>query len=571
VYCYATVFVVVTLPCLLLLRYRVWLRYTWLTWLTTSTSSHKQAAQEQQAKRASKLALLQKRTKRECSLPSLVAKAGPPPNKSLQSKVKLPTSKVLKSFPVGPPVAPPVASPPPRKKHKNGTTVKTPSPSAKEIQTVTPSVTQDHSSLSYSIQEGSKDDDEELALAVVDDEELALAVVDGFDADYDYNDLLTQVQGNITLEQQHDTLDHKENMAPSIKNLQKENDALTKKLYDCEHALTKKLYDCEHLLENREGELNAAKKKLSVMQAAGGGIDPAKWDEMMEEMDELKEKLKTEGEFGKYHSAEIKKYKAEIATLKEQGEKPGSQSDPEELINSQKEVAFLKIQLNKTLESAATLQKNLNEALAKDVGGITVEEVLKLKKELANVKLANKAAKKVLEDKVKSLKDLRQQLAARPQEAPLVPVDPLTLDWDKDYKEWTKSELYTGIQVAVDDFKETKKENEKLREQCQQLMDALKSTGKAAKVEMVDSVKQAARDALRDVVWRKTKLVTSRKEQEVEKLTGYVYDLIVEEKKVSPRFTKAEFHRIYQKDLMKHFSNIRSQTQTAVTNACFGE
>lgn len=125
----------------------------------------------------------------------------------------------------------------------------------------------------------------------------------------------------------------------------------------------------------------------------------------------------------------------------------------------------------------------------------------------------------------------------------------------------------------VNDFSKTNKENEKLREQNQQLLDALKSTGKAANIEMVDSVKQAAWNALRDVVWQKNKLVTSRKEQEVEKLTGDVYDLIVEEKKVSfgPRFTKAEFHRIYQKNLMKHFSNIGSQTQTAVTNACFGE
>lgn len=186
---------------------------------------------------------------------------------------------------------------------------------------MTPSVTQDHSSLSYSIQEGSKDNDKELALAVVDNKELALAVADRFNNNYDYYNLLTQVQGNITLEQQHDTLDHKENMAPSIKKLQKENIALTKKLYDCEHSLN-----------FRDSELNAAKKKLSAMQAAGGGIDPAKWDEMMEQMDELKEKLETEGELCKYHSGEIKKYKDEIATLKERGEKPGSQSDPEELI-----------------------------------------------------------------------------------------------------------------------------------------------------------------------------------------------------------------------------------------------
>jgi hypothetical protein len=557
---------------------------------------------------------LNKRKEREVALAPVVAVKGPPPAKA-HRKPKLPTSKVPKSFPV----ASPVASPPPTKKHKKGTTVKTPSPSsaAKEIRTVTPvantqgpGVTEDHSSVTCSIlaHDDSSDTEQEV------DDEVA-------------QDLFTQVQDQVTLEQLLDTLDIEGNMPPTIKELQAE----VKKLSD-------ELFDVNRSLGIRDGELASAQWKLSVMTSKGDGIDPKAVDHLKDEIEDLKEKNRAEvgladwlrkqvekhkdllNEEVKKHQEVLqelaKKHQAEIATLKDGAAQADFPFDPDQLVESQKKVvvsekkvAKLKIDLCNTATTAGTLQKQLNEARAEKLAGMTVgkvqdlkaelkaakalaqtlqkelnetraekigemtvEEVQDLKKELDCVKSANKAAQRVFETAKKTIKDLKDQLAkASQQEGEVEEVDRDKLDWDKPIKDWTKGELITGMLVKEDDYDELEAKYNETAEYARGLQAALKSTGKASKAEMRPFITKAAREALKEVVFRKTKLLSSRKTDEVRRMTDEVYDLIKEACAFNKTFTKEEFYRIYHKNLMQYFSDIRSQTQTAVAKACFGE
>lgn len=117
---------------------------------------------------------------------------------------------------------------------------------------------------------------------------------------------------------------------------------------------------------------------------------------------------------------------------------------------------------------------------------------------------------------------------------------------------------------------------DKLNKIVSECLGELKKKGKALKCEMAKEVVGPAKDALKEVVYRTTKLVNSKKDEELKAMMQQIYDEIKEERgfedEDSPDdyCTFDDFHRIYKDELMKYFNQIRQQTQTACQSAVLG-
>ena len=126
---------------------------------------------------------------------------------------------------------------------------------------------------------------------------------------------------------------------------------------------------------------------------------------------------------------------------------------------------------------------------------------------------------------------------------------------------------------------ELHKSNEQKRSKLEECYKVLRQKGKAILAEISPQVKQAARAELKEVVFRKVKIVNTKSPDAVENFIGMIYDGIKEERmfeaKTLPNstqknpdyLTREEFQRIYQKDLLNYFSTLRSTVQTSCKEA----
>ena len=149
-----------------------------------------------------------------------------------------------------------------------------------------------------------------------------------------------------------------------------------------------------------------------------------------------------------------------------------------------------------------------------------------------------------------------------------------TLDYNKPWKQWTRPELMAGVSHAVDCYKEKADRVDELEKLVDTYQTQLQKTGKSFEEEVDNDVLEEARCALKTVVFRKSKLISAKKESEVTKMTNAIYDLIkgkfgFEEK--GSLLSKLEFNRIYKKKLLVYYSGIRSTLQSSIKNAVYGE
>jgi hypothetical protein len=131
------------------------------------------------------------------------------------------------------------------------------------------------------------------------------------------------------------------------------------------------------------------------------------------------------------------------------------------------------------------------------------------------------------------------------------------------------------LKDAAETNKGLAKRNEILGKKLEEAYKELKKQGKSAQSEIKAQVNKAARDYVKDVVFRTTKLVSSKKPSEVTKFMSKVYDGIKDElglvdKKSDDYLDFDDFHRIYQGKLLGYMSTQRSNVQQACLKAVVG-
>ena len=255
---------------------------------------------------------------------------------------------------------------------------------------------------------------------------------------------------------------------------------------------------------------------------------------------------------------------------------------------AQNEIGFYEKQ-NKSLKASLTKSKG------KD-GGIELQHSLnKTKKALAEESKAKQALQRDLRASQKANAELRKEL------------DNAKAGNDGDVPEDSKQRIYdleqdliaasTFRERARDNMKEAVKERDAALKMCDDLRQSneakrlkleecykvLREKGKAILAEVSPQVKQAARTELKEVVFRKVKIVNTKSKDGVEDLMKMVYNGIKEERmfeaKTLPNSTQKnpdyltfdDFQRIYHKDLLQYFSTLCSTVQTACKEAVMGK
>ena len=258
----------------------------------------------------------------------------------------------------------------------------------------------------------------------------------------------------------------------------------------------------------------------------------------------------------------------------------------------------LKIAKNEASHYANQL-KSLKASSKGKGGGKEVDIALaKAKKALADEAKAKQALERNLRAYQKSNEDLKKQLEEAKKSVTLGDDDSCTpQDYLSKIDELQEAlnEQVKSKDAAIAKYKEALKSkeateklyndlvdsNKAMREKLHQCYKVLREKGKAIEAEISPEVKKAARTELREVVFRKVKIVNSKnkKNDEVKDLIQMVYDGIKEERmfevKTLPNSTQKnpdyltfeEFQRIYQKDILQYFSTLRSTVQTACKDA----
>ena len=117
--------------------------------------------------------------------------------------------------------------------------------------------------------------------------------------------------------------------------------------------------------------------------------------------------------------------------------------------------------------------------------------------------------------------------------------------------------------------------NQALTNKLEECHAALRRSGKASKSEINKEIEKESKEFMKDVTFRSVKLVTSRKEGEVKKLTDRIYEGIkgkigLDDPNSGNALSKDEFHRIYHRVLLSYHSTLRSGVQTNCQNAVKG-
>ena len=191
---------------------------------------------------------------------------------------------------------------------------------------------------------------------------------------------------------------------------------------------------------------------------------------------------------------------------------------------------------------------------------IATQDLGKARKELDKSKKLYDSLKAKYEKSQKALKALQAQVR----------------DLKKQSDPKAHGDLMKQVSELTTENGELHASNEKLAAVLEEAMKELKTKGKALDCEVAEDVLTAAKTAVKDVVYRKVKLVTSKKLDEVKTFTKMVYDVIkgergFEEKDTEDELSVEEFHRIYQKPLMAYFNNIRSNTQQYCLDTVVGK
>ena len=232
--------------------------------------------------------------------------------------------------------------------------------------------------------------------------------------------------------------------------------------------------------------------------------------------------------------------------------------------------------INKGLKTqVANLKKKVAKAEQEassggDVSEFALQDLRDALKEAKTSLETEEDANRALGEKYNRLKAdnkrLKEQAAKKP-----------TNNNDKQYSALAKK--YNNLKSKFDEVKKDKKELEesnaalskKLKEATARLQKSKLSCASEQSKEILSPVKEH----MKDVIFRTTKLVSSKKESEVAKLTKRIFDGIkkergFEDKKSDDYLTLEEFHRIYKAPIMKHLSTLRSSTQTACGYAING-
>jgi chromosome segregation ATPase len=231
---------------------------------------------------------------------------------------------------------------------------------------------------------------------------------------------------------------------------------------------------------------------------------------------------------------EVATLKTTVIKLKKEVENTKKASE-KSLENTRKEIASLTSQLKKTQDE---LRKSKNDVVALKV------QLKQAKSELKKALSADSSAKSTrsngsaaLQNKIKTLK--------------------------KELKEMTDSN-----QKLIE-------RNTTLNNKLQDAYNQLKKQGKTSKSEQNAQVLKAAKEYLREIVFRTTKLVHSKNKEEVQKFTKKIYDGIKEdlglEDEHSDDFLEYDdFHRIYQSSMLAYFSAQRCNVQQNCLKAIQG-
>ena len=263
----------------------------------------------------------------------------------------------------------------------------------------------------------------------------------------------------------------------------------------------------------------------------------------------------------------LNKLKKELSELKEENGHLQLQ-----LGNQGKELSDVSGQYEKLkLELEKLRKRNSN------CGGVSIDDYNAVKNDLDKVTKEYKSSKQAYdtllkkhEGRKKVISDLKQRVqeleatVSRTQEG-----DGEELPRDmKDLMKELSEEKAKNLTLE--------KDVDRLKATVADCLSELRKKNKALKFEVAKEVLDPAKDAVKELVWRTTKLISSKKDTEVEGMTKTVYNAIKDargfEDKESPDdyLTYEEFHRIYKDELLKYFNQIRQQTQTACQSAVLG-
>lgn len=337
-------------------------------------------------------------------------------------------------------------------------------------------------------------------------------------------------------------------------------------------------------LETRCGELTA---QLQLAQAGENfSMDPALKEELLKAQKSMATCLEAKAVVDKAYATleakdkkrkeDTKKTNKELKTLKKELETlKTAQPDAaaaQELKTTKKELTITKTALSKANRELETLKK-APKGKTSDENKALKE---KLAKSLQDLKKCKEDLKKATEDVAKGKKAI-QDLETKLEDAQGADGDDSSKATTAEYKALKKKH-----DQLVKQFSRTQKtnqslvsKNQALEKQIQQYTTALKKSKKTCKAEQKSQILTPAKAYLKDVVFRTTKLCSSKVETEVNALAKKVYDGIkgdlgLGDKKGPDYLPLEEFQRIYSGELLKYFSTQRSNVQSACLKAVIG-
>ena len=348
--------------------------------------------------------------------------------------------------------------------------------------------------------------------------------------------------------------------------------------------------------KDAQEQIKSLKKALDAIASSEDGKaksaeDALKISDLTSQLASLQEEYK---KYSADTTAEIEALKKEkpaaVSAAALEKMKKKSQSLANELQVAKNEIKWWQKQ-NKSLKASLTKCK------VKDGGNDLKDALAKAKKDLAREAKAKQALERDLRASEKANVDLKKELAnAKAGGMPDGNDDtPGTLmkriqDLEQEliaethFKEKAISKAKDAVKEkdkALTACEELRQSNEAKRLKLEECFKVLREKGKAILAEVSPQVKQAARTELKEVVFRKVKIVNTKnkKNDEVKDLIKMVYNGIKEERmfeaKTLPNSTQKnpdyltfeDFQRIYQKDILQYFSTLRSTVQTACKDA----
>jgi predicted nucleic acid-binding Zn-ribbon protein len=315
----------------------------------------------------------------------------------------------------------------------------------------------------------------------------------------------------------------------------KQSDQAYTNLQNREKQRKKKLKELEDKVDELEGALNG----FAPDQASGGNTNPeistlkSTVADLQKQLDDARNSSGSPG------NGDIATLKATVEDLTKQLD-AAKKSPQKELQKRDSEIASLKSQL-KGVQGALSKSKN-------------------------EMKTTKAQLKKAQDDLKRALASDSSQRSTRSGGSTSVTVKALQEKVKKGKQELLNMTSANRSLVAT---------NNKLTKKLEEAYKELKKQGKSTKAEQNEGILKAARQYLKDIVFRTVKLVSSKKPAEVESFMRKVYygiksELGLEDEKSDDSLDFEDFNRIYQSDLLSYFSTQRSNVQQACLKAVIG-